>query len=182
MTFFTSGVCEDDLWDIDPGAYMFRGRYLDRIMDEASAVNHFGAGYQRALISPPVMQAIIRPRFMAPARPLDVEFPPFTIYPDCFDYVDMNNEILNDVAALSERFEWYGEVDEGTPEEWLNSHIDETIVLRHIPLLPTHTDAVYFHAHHLDAFLRHAFRVKDGHQIFGKDTRQKPTLYDAYEF
>lgn len=168
MAFIISTVGFSDLEDADDGVPKFRGRYLDDLMDTTSAVSHFGPDYRDTFISVPVMQAIIRDRFTPPARPLGIRFPLFTIDPICFEYVDTNNEILSDIGCMSERFKWYCEVDDVTPEEWLCSEINEDIILRHIPLFLNHTNSAYFHAHHLDAFMHYAFRMSNGVQIFGR--------------
>lgn len=169
MTLITSFGGDEEFDDVGTKACTFLGKCLDQIMDKPSAVSLLGVDYSRALISGPLMVTIIRPLFVPPARPLDIDFPPFDIDPECLGYITMNNEILERTSEISERFRWYCEVDGDTPEEWLTSELDEEIIKRHIPLLPTHTDDVYFHAHHLDAFLHYAFRMKDGHQIFGSD-------------
>ncbi len=182
MTLITSIGGDEDFDDADSKTCTFLGSCLDDLMDEASAVSLFGVDYRNTLIRAPVMRAIIRPLFIAPARPLGIRFPPFDIDPECLGYITMNNEILEDISGLSERFKWYCEVDGDTPEEWLVTELDEAIILRHIPLLPTHTGVVYFHAHHLDTFLHYAFRIKDGYQIFGRDMCKRPTSYGAYEF
>lgn len=78
---------------------------------------------------------------------------------------------MADVQMLIYRFEFYCEISNEVTSEWLNTNIDERLALRHIPLLPTHTGSFYFHAYHLDSFLDFAFKMKDGHNIFGKDDR-----------
>lgn len=171
MTLITRLTDNEDIDDFDEESGMIRGRFLDKIVDEASATKHFGEDYRHKLIGAPAMQAFLSPLFIAPAMPLGIDFNPFTIYPDCLYNNLVCNEVLDEVQMVVYRFELYCEMSDEVTYEWLNTQIDERLALRHIPLLPTHTGSFYFHAYHLDSFLDFAFKMKDGHHIFGKDDR-----------